>query len=148
MKHLFPTVILLFVLVRISILTLANLNLLSINDLSDTVSDGSEVRLFADDCAQYRDIKNAADATQLQEDFNNLQKWEADWLMEFHPKKCQVLNNTNNRKVITHPYIIHGHTLDFVDSAKYLGIHIHKSLKWNHHIDKVAKKANYTLAFP
>ena len=67
--------------------------------------------------------------------------------MEFHPKKCQVLNITNKRKVITHPYSIHGHTLDVVDSAKYLGVHIHKSLKWNHHIDQVAKKANSTLAF-
>ena len=49
--------------------------------------------------------------------------------------------------MITHPYTIHGHTLDVVDSAKYLGVHIHKSLKWNHHIDQVAKKANNTLAF-
>ena len=121
--------------------------LLFINDLPDAVSEGSAVRLFADDCALYRDIKSAADAIQLQEDLNNLQKWEADWLMEFHPKKCQVLNITNKRKVITHPYSIHGHTLDVVDSAKYLGVHIHKSLKWNHHIDQVAKKANSTLAF-
>ena len=95
--------------------------LLFINDLPDAVSEGSAVRLFADDCALYRDIKSAADAIQLQEDLNNLQKWEADWLMEFHPKKCQVLNITNKRKVITHPYSIHGHTLDVVDSAKYLG---------------------------
>ena len=121
--------------------------LLFINDLPDAVSEGSAVRLFADDCALYRDIKSAADAIQLQEDLNNLQKWEADWLMEFHPKKCQVLNITNKRNVITHPYSIHGHTLDVVDSTKYLGVHIHKSLKWNHHIDQVAKKANNTLAF-
>ena len=95
--------------------------LLFINDLPDAVSEGSAVRLFADDCALYRDIKSAADVIQLQEDLNNLQKWEADWLMQFHPKKCQVLNITNKRKLITHPYNIHGHTLDVVDSAKYLG---------------------------
>ena len=63
--------------------------LLFINDLPDAVSEGSAVRLFADDCALYRDIKSAADVIQLQEDLNNLQKWETDWLMEFHPKKCK-----------------------------------------------------------
>ena len=41
--------------------------LLFINDLPDAVSEGSAVRLFADDCALYRDIKSAADAIQLQE---------------------------------------------------------------------------------
>ena len=45
--------------------------LLFINDLPDAVSEGSAVRLFADDCALYRDIKSAADAIQLQEDLNN-----------------------------------------------------------------------------
>ena len=34
-----------------------------------------------------------------------------------------------------------------VDSAKYLGLSMHKSLKWNDHINQVTKKANSTLAF-
>ena len=34
-----------------------------------------------------------------------------------------------------------------VNSAKYLGLNIHKSLKWNDHINQVTKKANSTLAF-
>jgi hypothetical protein len=55
--------------------------------------------------------------------------------------------HTNKRNIISHQYQIHGHTLEVVDSAKYIGVHIHKSLKWNHHIDQVAKKANNTLAF-
>jgi hypothetical protein len=42
---------------------------------------------------------------------------------------------------------IHGHnTLEVVDSAKYLGLNIHKSLKWNDHINQVTKKAISTLA--
>jgi hypothetical protein len=120
---------------------------LFINDLPEAVSEGSTVPLFADDFALYRHIRCPADVIQLQEDLISLQKWEADRLMEFHPKKCQVLNITNKRKIISYQYIIHGHTLEVVDSAKYLGVHIHKSLKWNHHIDQVAKKANNTLAF-
>ena len=121
--------------------------LLYINDLPDAVSEGSTTRLFADDCALYRDIKTTEDARKLQDDLEQLQKWERDWLMEFHPKKCQVTNITSKRNIISHKYNIHGHTLEVVDSAKYLGLSIHKSLKWNDHINQVTKKANSTLTF-
>ena len=84
--------------------------LLFINDLPDCVSEGSTVRLFADDCALYRDIRGEQDAIKLQQDLEALQQWEGDWLMEFHPKKCQVLHVTNKRKCVEHPYSIHGHT--------------------------------------
>ena len=121
--------------------------LLFINDLPDCVSPESTVRLFADDCVLYRNIKNTEDANQLQADLNGLQQWETDWLMEFHPKKCQVLHVTNKRNIVNQSYTIHGHTLEVVDTAKYLGVHIHKSLSWNHHINEVTKKANSTLGF-
>ena len=121
--------------------------LLFINDLPDAVSEGSVVWLFADDCNLYRDIKSAANTIQLQEDLNNLQKWEADWLMEFHPKKSQVPYITNKRKVITHPYIIHGHTLDVVDSAKYLGSISIRAWNGTITLTRLQKKVNNTLAF-
>ena len=100
------------------------------------VSEGSTTRLFGDDCALYGDIKTTEDATKLQDDLEQLQKWERDWLMEFHHKKCHVINITSKRNIISHKYNIHGHTLEVVDSAKYLGLDIHKSLKWNDHIDE------------
>ena len=121
--------------------------LLFINDLPDYVSEKSTVRLFADDCALYRTIKDKDDAIKLQEDLDELQRWENEWLMEFHPQKCQILHFTNKRKVVDMPYNIHGHVLEVVDTAKYLGIHLHKGLKWNHHIGEVTKKANSTIAF-
>jgi hypothetical protein len=37
--------------------------------------------------------------------------------------------------------------LNQTDSAKYLGLNIHKSSSWVSHIDKITKKANSTLAF-
>jgi hypothetical protein len=49
------------------------------------------VRLFADDCVLYRRIRSTEDTNALQDDINSLQNWERDWLMEFHPEKCQVL---------------------------------------------------------
>jgi hypothetical protein len=108
--------------------------LIYVNDLPDVVSEGSTTRLFADDCALYKDIKTTEDARKLQDDLEHLQKWERDWLMEFHPKKCQVTNITSKRNIISHKYNIHGHTLEVVDSANYLGLNIHKSLKWNDHL--------------
>lgn len=67
--------------------------------------------------------------------------------MEFHPSKCQLLRVTNKRKPVTNSYNIRGHRLEVVDSAKYLGVTIHKNLRWNEHIDNITKKANSTRAF-
>ena len=67
--------------------------------------------------------------------------------MEFHLLKCQTMHITNKRKPITVPYTIHGHVLKEVDTAKYLGVNIHKQLNWNHHISSVTKKANNTRLF-
>jgi hypothetical protein len=64
--------------------------LLYINDLPDAISERSTTWLFTDDSALHRDIKTTEDARKLQDDLEQLQKWERDWLMEFHPKKCQV----------------------------------------------------------
>jgi hypothetical protein len=55
----------------------------------------------------------------------------------FPPRKCQVLNITTKRNIIHHPYNVHRHTLEVADSAKYLGVHIHKNIRWNHDIDQV-----------
>ena len=121
--------------------------LLYINDLPDYIDHGSTARLFADDCVLYRTIRSVDDAQKLQKDLEALQRWEKDWLMEFHPQKCQVLHITNRRSPLREPYNIHGHVLEEVDSAKYLGVNIHRTLNWNTHINAVAKKANATRSF-
>ena len=61
-----------------------------INDLPDTVK--SQVRLFADDCLLYRQIKNQNDHLILQNDLNELEKWAAKWGMRFNAKKCYILS--------------------------------------------------------
>ena len=103
--------------------------------------------MFADDCALYRPIHTDQDARALQQDLDGLQRWEKDWLMEFHPQKCQILHITNKRKPIRQPYNIHGHILEEEDTAKYLGLNFQKSLSWNHHIDLITKKANNVTSF-
>ena len=105
-----------------------------INDLSSVVS--STTRLFADDCLPYRRVRTTEDQAILQRDLDNFQQWE---------KKCEMLIATN-KSPIHSEYTINGQVLNQTDSAKYLGLNIHKSLSWDRHIDKMTKKANSTLA--
>ena len=67
--------------------------------------------------------------------------------MRFNPDKCEVLIATNKKSPIHSEYTIHGQILNQTDSAKYLGLNIHKSISWDNHIDKITKTANSTLAF-
>ena len=120
--------------------------LLFINDLQDYVKS-CNVRLFADDSVLYRRIHRASDMQSLQDDMDNLLQWEQEWQMEFHGSKCQLLRITNKRKPFARDYDIHGHKLEEVESAKYLGVTIQKNLSWNIHIDQITKKANSTRAF-
>ena len=106
----------------------------------------STIRLFADDCLLYRKIDNNTDAELLQHDLVKLQTWENTWLMDFNPKKCEVLRVTNKRKPIITDYSIHGSNLATVDSAKYLGLTISSNLSWNSHIENISNKANNITA--
>ena len=95
----------------------------------------------------YRQISSEEDCVGLQIDLDSLQEWEKEWLMEFHPSKCQLLRVTNKKKPVVGQYKIHDHILEEVDSAKYLGVHIDSRLNFNTHVDAITKKANSINAF-
>ena len=84
----------------------------------------------------------------LQQYLDRLQKWEADWLMQLNPDKCEVIRSTNRRgRRIDSDYTIHGTVLREVSSGKYLGVTIDSKLTLNPHVANVTKKANNTRAF-
>ena len=94
--------------------------LIYINDILEYVSN-STVWLFADDTLLYLTIHNSSDCTKLQDDLNNLQKWESDWQMSFHPEKCGVIHIATKKYPIIHKYTLHGHTLLSMPKIKYFG---------------------------
>jgi hypothetical protein len=56
-------------------------------------------------------------------------------------KDCPLIRRiTNKRKPFARDYDIHGHKLEEVESAKYLGVTIQKNLSWNIHIDHSAAR--------
>ena len=44
--------------------------------------------------------------------------------METNPSKCRFLHITRSRYPITYSYTMHGHTLELVENARYLGVNI------------------------
>ena len=119
--------------------------LIFINNLQYVSS--STAHLFADDTLVYLTIHNSPDCVKLQEDLNNLHRWESDCKMSFHPKKCDVIHLTTKKEPILHNYTLHDHTLSSVPQIKYLGVHISHDLKWNAHTNSISSKTNQTLGF-
>ena len=62
-----------------------------------------------------------ADSKQLQDDLHALAGWEQRWVMEFHLDKCKVLLISRSNCPIEFEYTLHGHKLEHVTNAKYLG---------------------------
>jgi hypothetical protein len=116
-----------------------------INDLPEATS--SSARHFADDCLLFRRIRKIQDAVDLQNDLSSLEEWERKWQMCFHPDKCIVIRVPGKRQFHQTSYTLHGHTLDVVDSGKYLGVTINKDLTWTKHINQTIGKASKTLGF-
>ena len=111
-----------------------------INDLPASVS--SQVRLFADDCLLYREIRTQADHIALQEDLEKLEAWAKKWGMKFNAKKCHIMSVRHKSPFF---YQLDKHILQRVAAQPYLGVEISENLSWSTHVDKIAKKANASL---
>ena len=118
--------------------------LMYINDLPEVVSEGTSIRLFADDCLAYRKIQSVNDQNTLQDDLQKLHQWTVLWGMRFNPSKCQIMHISRTKKK-TKFYELCNEILTTVDNAKYLGITLSDDLSWHRHVCEAAKKANSTL---
>ena len=116
--------------------------LLHINDLPSCVN--SKVRLFADDCLLYREIKNNQDQIDMQRDLDALKSNGLGIYMghEIQRKKCNIMRVSHSRKPLQHFYSLGSEILQEVSDAKYLGIQIDNKLDWN--ID--GRKCSHFLA--
>ena len=64
--------------------------------------------------------------------------------MQLSVRSCR---SPYKRNPITASYSIHGHTLEVVSSAKYLGVYLDTHLNFNAHIDAITRKANSIRGF-
>jgi hypothetical protein len=113
-----------------------------INDLPECVK--SQVRLFADDCLLYREIKSQQGHQTLQEDLTSLELWADKWGMKFNAKKCYIMSM---RQKSSYFYQLDQHILEQVKTNPFLGLNISDDLKRSSHISKITSKTSSTLGF-
>ena len=111
---------------------------LYINGISSDIE--SEIRLFADDCVCYREIKDEI-----------LIDWvpgQGSGVWDFSLSNaiwCSWQENGSRRSMLYIPW--RELILENVESIKYLGVTITSDLRWNTHVSNVCTKANRTLGF-
>ena len=109
----------------------------------------SEIRLFADDCVCYREIKDTEDTVKFQADIDRLGSWARKWDMRFRPVKCNIMQITKTKRIkkTNASYNLEGTVHDNVENIKYLGITITNDLKWNTHVSNICTRQIGPLAF-
>jgi hypothetical protein len=125
---------------------------LFINDLSDGLSPGTNVALYADDTKLSRKIVCENDHLVLQDDINYLYNWATSNKMIFHPGKCKVLS------VSPHPppfvdvlplvqfyYCLGDCILDYTVCEKDLGVDMVPTLNFSSQCDRLFSKANQKI---
>lgn len=110
---------------------------LYINDLPR--ARGTELALFADDTAILCHNRNKNILhKQMQRHIDLIEDWMSKWHLELNPNKCQAISFT--RKLPPSRLIILNHTVEWENTAKYLGVILDKNLTWKRHISHVRSK--------
>lgn len=117
--------------------------LIYINDIVENLS--SEIRLFADDCILYREIRLPADNLAMQKDIDTLHNWSLLWQMSFNSKKCHTMCISRKRVKPLLSYKLGQESLSTVDSYPYLGVTISSDLRWTLHVNHISARATRVL---
>ena len=119
--------------------------LLFINGMQDDLV--WTLRLFANDALLYHKITLNDDTLALQRDLDKLGLWADRWQMLFNPTKCYKMSVYRSRSPVVEDYSLYNQTLVAVQQHPCLGVLLSSDLRWNSHVDKIAKTGNSTLAF-
>jgi hypothetical protein len=109
-----------------------------VNDI--WINTDSTIRIFADDCIIYREIKNNNDMENLQTDLNRLGKCAFENAMKINPTKSKVVCFTRARVKEPLNYTLRGTVIPEASSCKYLGIILRIDLSCSDQLNYTVKK--------
>lgn len=117
-----------------------------INDISKCFSN-SKFYMFADDLKFFRVVNSQQDQLLLQTDLNKLVSWCTLNDMNLNIDKCKIVRFTRKKELTAVSYSVDDVPLGEVDHIRDLGIIIDNKLRFNIHIDQIAKQGFKTLGF-
>ena len=123
---------------------------LFINDITDCISTGTNIRMYADDTKIWREIHVNEDHLILQNDINALLDWAVRNCMNFSLAKCKVLtisrcvpNLLGDLPFATYQYSLGSNKfIDYCAHETDLGILINKTLNFTAHTENLYATAN------
>ena len=123
--------------------------ILFLNDITEGLSPGTEITMYADDTKLWRKIYKKDDHWILQRDINHLLAWAINNKMVFHPSKSSVLSirrgNSTNLQNNQFIYSMNDIAISYTPMEKDLGVHLNAKLDWTEHCNIVYSKANQRL---
>ena len=116
-----------------------------INDIS-TDTD-SEIRLFANDCACFQEIKDTEDTMKFQKNIDQVGCWARKWGMRLQPVKCNMMQITRKWiKKIHASYTPEG-TVSKMSKASSIFGSQSQMICDGTHVSNICTKTNQTLGF-
>ena len=124
------------------------------NDISDGISDGTSMSLFADDTKIWRSMHNEADCSVLQDDITRLNNWCNQNKMKFHPGKYKVVSIISNPPKLfylnvlpmsQYSYQLGNNILNYEKCEKDLRIIVNSKFSWVDHQSLIISKASQML---
>ena len=125
---------------------------LFINDITEGLTPGTQISLYADDTKIWRSINYESDIMCLQKDIDYLYDWAIKNKMNFHPKKCKVLSIAISQPIFwgvlpftKFVYSLGENPLESIETETDLGVIVTSSFNWTEQCQKVYSKANQML---
>ncbi|CAB4032223.1 RNA-directed DNA polymerase from mobile element jockey, partial [Paramuricea clavata] len=117
---------------------------LMIDDIDTTNTD---LWKYVDDTTAAEMVEKG-ETSKIQNIVNELTEKTYRNKFQFNEKKCKELpiSFTKNHPEYA-PIVINDKPIEIVTTIKLLGLNISNNLKWNHHIEEIAKKASTRLYF-
>ena len=77
----------------------------------------------------------------LQQDIRESEKWSNNWLLKFHPDKCNVLS-AGKRNIPQFEYTLYNTKMKYTDKEKDFGGIMDNNLNFEEHMNEKMNKAN------
>ena len=119
--------------------------LIYINDLESSLRN-SILRIFADDSKIVKNILQAADHSELQEDLDIAMKWAENNNMELNQKKFQLMQY-GQRENLKDPYTAGVEELNRETDIKDLGVYLSDNMSWERQIMEAVKMGRKFLGW-